>query len=337
MENKTILVIGCSFSASGNHNDANVNDTSVPIHPRFSWPRLISERLNCRVVNASVPGTSLAFHASIYERLIEQHKPDLVLFQITYSTRTTITTSKNIEHDLLLDCQWENYHENYQYILYSSKQYFDNNSDYHLTNEFDGMDWQLPTDWTFLRFCYSWPQRYKMIYQLFDNWINESSQNKIFDVDHQKRPIWLNEIEKNQYVEPDFYRKKLELMPQNQMQELMAMAVVHYSLAHDEGNHITQKTFEHIIAGIKYKLNALKIPHVIFSWDSLTEKNVENKIVPINDTILYPDNCVNFSVYDSIPDRELYALDRMLHLDRHGHEKVADLVNKYIKTVLNDG
>lgn len=337
MENKTILVIGCSFSASGNHDDTKTNDTSVPIHPKFSWPQLISERLNCRVVNASLAGTSLYLHASIYERLIEQHNPDLVLFQITYSTRTTMTTSKNIEHDLLLDCQWKNYHENYQYILYSAKNYFDNTSDYHLTNAVDSIDWQLPTDWNFLRFSYSWPERYRMIYQLFDNWINISSNNNIFAVDHQKRPIWLNDIENSQVVESDFYRKKLEVIPQKQMQELMAMAVMHYSMAHGESNHIAKKTFEHTIAGIKYKLNALKIPHVIFSWDSLLEKNIENKIVPVNDTNLYPENCVDFSVYDSIPDRELYALDRMLHLDRHGHEKVADLVDKYIKTVLNDG
>jgi hypothetical protein len=70
---KTIFVVGCSFS----HHD-------IYVKPNETWPFLLQNDLNCRIVNCSVPGNSnLSYFYRLKEAEEQFGKPDKVIVQLT--------------------------------------------------------------------------------------------------------------------------------------------------------------------------------------------------------------------------------------------------------------
>ena len=70
---KTIFVVGCSFS----HHD-------VYVKPNETWPFLLQNDLDCRIINCAVPGNSnLSYFYRLKEVEEQFGKPDKVIVQLT--------------------------------------------------------------------------------------------------------------------------------------------------------------------------------------------------------------------------------------------------------------
>jgi hypothetical protein len=100
---KTIFVVGCSYS----HHDKYVEPTQT-------WPCLLQNDLNCKVINCSVPGNSnLSYFYRLKELQYQFGKPDKVIVQLTGLSRAYLHQKNVPICDMIKSKENDYYYDKY--------------------------------------------------------------------------------------------------------------------------------------------------------------------------------------------------------------------------------
>jgi len=304
-----ILVIGCSYSAG-------IEETwepEIPCHWKNTWSYLLQQKLDCEIINLAISGSDIYVSNMLLREGVERYNPDLVLFQITTGGRHSLTSftygdlthywpiKQVAENYYIIDCHREDlvFNEEYIYSIgvgsYIEPVTFGINTEWHRTavqgkrviTSDDGCD-----EW--------WPDGYH-------------DEKMLSELVSALMPDGKNELEFYESV-PEYARDIFQSIGsyKGKVAELQTIC--------------NRKTYASVIESAKYYCERRKIPSMFFDWLP-TYKSIKTDAVLTNDFILHIDpGIVEFNVYSSIPQAELYALDPSLHYDKQGNQLVADLV-----------
>ena len=302
-----ILVIGCSYSAG----IEKTYDPEVPCHWKNTWSYILQQKIDCEIINLAISGSDVYVSNMLLREGVERFNPDLVLFQITVAGRhslTSFTTGKLIDY-------WptKKVAENY-YIIDTTREDLIDNEEY--IYSVGVSDYISPVSFGINEPWHMSVINGKRIIKGDhgnDDWYPEGNYDKTMLSALMSKIIKDNETELCQSV-PKHIRDIFQTIGsyKSKAAELQTMC--------------KKITYASIIESAKYYCDSRQIPNIFFDWVPAYE-NAKSDAVHTNDNILHVGpNVIDFNVYASIPQAELYALDRSLHYDKKGNQLVAELV-----------
>ena len=311
-----ILVLGCSFSAAG-ADSPTINSNSVPIFFKDNWTYKLKQLYPCRIYNTAICGIDVFSCNSILREQLDIINPDIVLFEVTYRLRKTYSPIRdNITACITKDIKWTCPEEDYNF--YSQ---LDNDKIVKTSSMFNNTE-KNNVNFSFL---VGWARHFKF----FQTILMDEKQN---NPPKNETSIWWNEITKeHSLIDNNFYKNLENKIDNNTLLNIESLAI-HKANTVIQTSLLSYYQYLQALESAKYILEKKNIPHLFFTWGSL--KN--DKATPNSnyDKRLQKDTgVVDFSIYDSIPFIEQYALDSMLHLDNNGHTEVSKVVHRYIQTL----
>ena len=305
-----ILVIGCSYSAG----IEKIWEPEVPCHWSNTWSYILQQKIDCEIINLAISGSDIYVSNMLLREGVEKYNPDLVLFQITTAGRHSLTsftfgkltnywpTKKVAENYYIIDTKRDDLVHNEEYI------YSIGVSDY-----IPPVTFGTNTEW------HEAAIKGKRV-------IKEPNGGDVWYPDGSYDDIMLSELMKKIIGNDKTEHIKLYQSVTENVRNTFQTIGSYKSRAAELQTVCKRITYASVVESAKYYCERRQIPNVFFDWLP-SYKTIKSDAVHTNDPILHVDsNIIDFNVYTSIPEAELYALDRSLHYSREGNQLVAELV-----------
>lgn len=307
-----ILVIGCSYSACTDRHHEN----SVPIYWEYCWPKQLQQLGDYEIVNVSYSGADIDILALLLREKLEDVNPDLVLFQITSCLRKAHSSFRVGRFRVTDFMPMIGPVPGFEYLPQAEYDIFSKLPSIY-TERVLGERTDIPpivvgnmAEWLYNimgsidNSSYMSYDKSEFMIRLFDMMLDDIGSDQTFsDLQDQSTET----------------TRLYEMIGAKKYINAASM------LTEQRTSYAT------IVEGARYFCEKRGYPSMFFDWLPDRER-AKTDVVAINQgASLLDRDLVEFNIYESIPQLEMYAVDIEMHLDPHGHKLVAELINGKIK------